>query len=98
MYKRKFSPAVVRERLKQCIAANCRSDLPVRNKGMEILATHVGVYTNPATLEMDLWAYVDQIDSAPLVNDLYEWTRDLSMDHVIDTLPQSLPQFQLELV
>ena len=97
MKQRLFNPVVIRERLKQYIASNCRSDLPVRNKGMEILAVAVGVYTNPSTLEMDLWDYVDQLVSPMLIRELFKWSRDVAIEHVIPEMPNSLPQFQLEL-
>jgi len=88
---------VVKSRLKLYIAAHCRSDMPVRNKGMEILAKQIGVYTNPRTIEGDLFAYVDQLDSPSEIDSLFCWNKILAKDGVIDRVP-SLPQFQLELI
>lgn len=95
---RSFPIAIIRERLKQTIAANCRSDHPARTMGMTMLATAVGVYTNPKTIEADLWAYVEQVETPVLVRELHTWCRSVAKDHIIPGLPQSLPQFQLELV
>lgn len=97
-HKRRFSASIVRERLKQTIAANCRSKNSVRLMGMKTLATAVGVYTNPKTVEGDLWAYVEQVQTPTLIQDLYAWCRSVSKEEVIPSLPESLPQFQLELV
>lgn len=95
--KRRFSTAVLKERTKLFIAENCRANQPVRNLGMETLAKAVGVYTNPQTVEMDLFTYMDQLDAPDLIRDLFDWSRNVAREHVIGDLPGTLPQFQLEL-
>jgi hypothetical protein len=45
-----------------------------------------------------LWAYVEQVQTPTLIQDLYAWCRSVSKEEVIPGLPESLPQFQLELV
>lgn len=91
------SSPVIKSRLKLYIAAHCRSDMPVRNKGMEVLAKNVGVYTNPRTIEGDLFAYVEQLHSSSIIETLFYWNKVLAKEGVIDKVP-TLPLFQLELI
>lgn len=96
--KKRNVMAIYRSRLKLAISANCRSPEPSRKKGMLILASEVGVFSNAMTLEPDLLCYVEQVKRPSQVKNLLSWAREIGKGKsTIDDMPK-LPHFQLELM
>lgn len=83
------------QRVRLCIMANCRAKDRVRKLGMLTLATEVGVYNDPKTIEKDLLVYCKKLEEKPpALRAVFAWLRALEKGD-LGSIPR-LPRVKAE--